>query len=491
METPRPIVAIVGRPNVGKSSLFNRITGNSRRQNSRQRSAVSRQSREPRGSEKQTQPPHSLLSRQFPMETDSQYTENRVSRKYAVVHDTPGVTRDRNYADVEWGDRAFTIVDTGGLDVDPDDRLIDSVQAQVDTAVAEADLVLFVVDARAGIMPHDRSVVDKLRTAGKPIFLVVNKVDSDRFHNEAAEFYALGLAEPLLTSCVQNDGIRELLDRVVDALPETDETAHAAPATMKIAVVGRPNVGKSSFINSLLGEERMIVDDRPGTTRDAVNIRIVHDNIPFEVVDTAGMRRKSTINDELESVTVQRAIHSIRQSDIAVLMLDVTQEVAQQDKTIANFIERQGKASVLVLNKWDLIDKDNTTHPAFMDAIDVQLPQLGYVPRVFVSALTGQRVTQVLTTALEVYREYCTHIPTPVLNELLLELRSAHPPPRVKGARPALKYITQVETKPPTFLIFGRNIHRVQQPYEAYLVNNLRKEFGFHGTPIRIFYRRS
>ena len=465
METARPIVAIVGRPNVGKSSLFNRIAGNSR-----QRSAVSSQ-------QKSTDDGHSA--------------DSRPTRKYAVVHDTPGVTRDRNYADVEWDDRAFTIVDTGGLDVDPDDRLIDSVQSQVNAALAEASLVLFVVDARTGIMPHDMVVVDKLRAADKPIFLVVNKVDSDRFHNEAAEFYSLGLADPMWTSCVQNDGIRELLDRVVEALPETDETVDDAPVTMKIAIVGRPNVGKSSLINNLLGEERMIVDDRPGTTRDAVNIRIVHDNIPFEVVDTAGMRRKSAINDELESATVQRAIHSIRQSDIAMLVLDVTQDVAQQDKTIANFIERQGKASVLVLNKWDLIDKDNTTHPMFMDAIDAQLPQLGYVPRVFVSALTGQRVTQILTTALEVYREYCTHIPTPALNELLLELRNAHPPPRVKGVRPALKYITQVETKPPTFLIFGRNVHRVQQPYESYLVNNIREEFGFHGTPIRIFYRRS
>ena len=465
METGRPIVAIIGRPNVGKSSLFNRIVGNSRQQNSGQQSAVS--------------------SQQEPT------VKNRPSRKYAVVHDTPGVTRDRNYADVEWENRVFTIVDTGGLDIDPDDRLIDNVQSQVDVALAEASLVLFVVDARTGIMPHDMVVVDKLRSADKPIFLVVNKVDSDRFQNEAAEFYALGLAEPMWTSCVQNDGIRELLDHIVETLPETDETVHDMPATMKIAIVGRPNVGKSSLINSLLGEERMIVDDRPGTTRDAVNIRLVHDNVPFEVVDTAGMRRKSAINDELESATVQRAIHSIRQSDIAVLVLDVTQDVAQQDKTIANFIERQGKASVLVMNKWDLIDKDSTTHPAFMDAIDVQLPQLGYVPRVFVSALTGQRVTQILTTALEVYREYCTHIPTPALNDLLLELRNVHPPPRVKGARPALKYITQVETKPPTFLIFGRNVHRVQQPYESYLVNSIRKEFGFHGTPIRIFYRRS
>ena len=474
METGRPIVAIVGRPNVGKSSLFNRITASAPI-----RPQLTHIDFEDNGDE--------TPQRDRPRRPK----KSRAARKVAVVHDIPGVTRDRNYADVEWRDCPFTIVDTGGLDIDPDDRLIDNVQSQVDAALDEASLVLFVVDARDGVMPHDLIVADRLRTAGKPIFLVVNKVDSDRFRNEAAEFYALGFSEPTWTSCVQNDGIQELLDRVVDVLPDTDEIPDNASTTMKIAIVGRPNVGKSSLINNLLGEERMIVDDRPGTTRDAVNIRIVHDNIPFEVVDTAGMRRKSAINDELESVTVQRAIHSIRQSDIAVLVLDVTQEIAQQDKAIANFIERQGKASVLVLNKWDLIEKDNTTHPVFMDMIDAQLPQLDYVPRVFVSAATGQRVTHILEIALEVYREYCTRIPTPDLNQLFLELRNAHSPPRVKGVRPALKYITQIETKPPTFLIFGRNLHRIRPPYEAYLVNSIRKEFGFNGTPIRIFYRQS
>ena len=471
METGHPIVAIVGRPNVGKSSLFNRITASAP-----VRSKQIHTHFEGNGGET-SQPDRSRKTRR--------------SRKFAVVHDTPGVTRDRNYADVEWNRRTFTIVDTGGLDIDPNDRLIDNVQLQVDVALDEASLVLFVVDARTGVMPHDRIVADKLRTAGKSIFLVVNKVDSERFRNEAAEFYALGFSEPTWTSCVQNDGIQELLDRIVEILPDTNETSDHLSAAMKIAIVGRPNVGKSSLINNLLGEERMIVDDRPGTTRDAVNFRIVHDNIPFEVVDTAGMRRKSAINDELESVTVQRAIRSIRQSDIAVLVLDVTQEIAQQDKTIANFIERQGKASVLVLNKWDLIEKDNTTYPAFMERMDVQLPQLHYVPRVFVSALTGQRVTQILEIALEVYREYCTRISTPDLNQLLLELRNAHPPPRVRGVRPALKYMTQIETKPPTFLIFGRNLHRIRPPYEAYLTNSIRGEFGFNGTPIRIFYRQS
>lgn len=448
MQNQLPIVAIVGRPNVGKSSIFNRITADAR--------------------------PSSTHRKQV-----------------AVVNDRPGVTRDRNYADVKWDKTPFTIVDTGGMDVDPDDPLIDNVQLQVDHALAEATLVLFVVDVRTGIMPHDTIVADKLRSSGKPILLVANKADSVSLEMDTAEFYRLGLETPILTSCVQNTGIQQLLDQVVEVLPEVDNTSKDSAKPIKISIVGRPNVGKSSILNSLLGEERMIVDNRPGTTRDAVNIRFVYQNIPFELVDTAGMRRKSSIKDELESETVQRAIHSIRQSDIAALILDVTQELAQQDKTIANFIARNGKASVLVLNKWDLVEKDNATHGKFMSQIEAQVPQLDYVPKIFVSALTGQRVSKILDVALEVYREYCTRIPTPALNELLLELRTSHPPPRVKGTRPALKYITQVETQPPTFLIFGRNTHRVRPPYTSYLINNIRSAFGFHGTPIRIFYRRN
>ncbi len=448
MPNQLPIVAIVGRPNVGKSSLFNRIAADAR--------------------------PSSEKPKQF-----------------AVVNDTPGVTRDRNYAEVKWQNTPFKIVDTGGIDVDPDDPLIDNVQLQVDQALSEAALILFVVDVRDGIMPHDNIIAEKLRSSGKPVLLVGNKADSVSLSMETAEFYSLGLDEPILTSCVQNIGIHQLLDQVVEILPEDADTSEDSSAPIKISIVGRPNVGKSSLLNSLLGEERMIVDNRPGTTRDAVNIRFVYDNIPFELVDTAGMRRKSSIKDDLESATVKSAINSIRQSDIAALVLDVTQELAQQDKTIASFIERNGKAAVLVLNKWDLVEKDNATHGDYIRFISAQVPQLDYVPKIFVSAITGQRVTKILDVALDVHREYCTRIPTPALNDLLLELRTSHPPPRVKGTRPALKYITQVETQPPTFLIFGRNTHRIRPPYTAYLVNSLRNSFGFHGTPIRIFYRRN
>lgn len=448
MSNQLPIVAIVGRPNVGKSSIFNRITADAR--------------------------PSSEHRKQF-----------------AVVNDTPGVTRDRNYAEVKWQDTPFKIVDTGGIDDDTDDPLIDNVQVQVDQALSEAALVLFVVDVREGIMPHDTIIADKLRASGKSILLIANKTDSVSLRMDTAEFYALGLDEPILTSCVQNIGIHQLLDQLVELLPAITDISEDSSAPIKISIVGRPNVGKSSLLNSLLGEERMIVDNRPGTTRDAVNIRFVYDNIPFELVDTAGMRRKSSIKDDLESATVKSAISSIRQSDIAALILDVTQELAQQDKTIASFIERNGKAAVLVLNKWDLVEKDNATHGDYIRLISAQVPQLDYVPKIFVSALTGQRVTKILDVALDVHREYCTRIPTPALNDLLLELRTSHPPPRVKGTRPALKYITQVETQPPTFLIFGRNTHRIRPPYTAYLINSLRSEFGFHGTPLRIFYRRN
>ena len=448
MEHQLPIVAIVGRPNVGKSSIFNRITADAR------------------------------PSTEHP-------------KQIAVVNDQPGVTRDRNYANVKWHNTPFTIVDTGGMDVDPDDPLIDNVQMQVDEALAEAALILFVVDSRDGILPHDTMVADKLRAAGKPIILVANKADSPSIEMDTAEFYALGLETPVLTSCAQNLGIHQLLDMVAELLPAISDPVEDSKKPIKISIVGRPNVGKSSILNSLLGEERMIVDNRPGTTRDAVNIQFVYDNVPFELVDTAGMRRKSSIKDDLETATVRSAINSIRQSDIAALVLDITQELAQQDKTIASFIERNGKASVLVLNKWDLIEKDDKTFDEYIDMITHQVPQLDYVPKIFVSALTGQRVSKILDIALEVHREYCTRIPTPALNELLMELRTAHPPPRVKGTRPALKYITQVETQPPTFLIFGRNTHRVRPPYTAYLINNLRSAFGFNGTPIRLYYRRN
>ena len=296
-----PIVAIVGRPNVGKSSLFNCIT----------------------------------------------------KKRIAVVHDRPGVTRDRNYADVDWNDNHFTIVDTGGLDLDPNDPLIDMVQIQVEAALDEASVILLVVDSQTGIMPQDLVVAGRLRETDKPIFVVANKSDNERLRSEGTEFYELGLGDPSFISCAHNQGIGDLLDKVVFNLLSPGTEASASPQPTRIAIVGRPNVGKSSIINSILGEDRMIVDNRPGTTRDSVNTRFVYDNITFELSDTAGMRRKTVIEDKLEEITVQRAIRSIRRSDIAWLIIDATREVARQDKVIASFIARQGVASILGINKWD------------------------------------------------------------------------------------------------------------------------------------------
>lgn len=434
---PKPTVAIVGRPNVGKSSLFNRIA----------------------------------------------------KKHIAVIHDQPGVTRDRLYADVDWMEERFTVADTGGLELAPEDRLIDSVKLQVEVALNEAAMVLFVVDAMTGMMPQDLEIANALRQTEKAIFVVVNKVDNERLRSGAGEFYELGLGNLFFVSCTQNDGIYRLLDEVVSTLPKAEMDSPVSSNAIKVAIVGRPNVGKSSLINRILGENRMIVDERPGTTHDAVNISFVHNHVPFELIDTAGMRRKTAIDDELERSTVQRAIRSIRQSDISWLVVDANRKIARQDKTIASYIARQGKACILVVNKWDLIQKDNSTYNEFVESIYSQLSQLSYVPLLFVSAITGLRVTNLLNLSLDIHYEYCTEVPTHELNDLLMRLKNEHQPPRSGKIRPALKYITQIKTQPPTFLIFARHPNKIPDHYEAYLINGIRKTFGFNGTPLRIQYR--
>ena len=432
-----PVVAIIGRPNVGKSSLFNLIA----------------------------------------------------KKQISVVHDYPGVTRDRIYADIEWDDRCFTIADTGGLDAKPEEELIDQVQHQVETAVEEAKVIIFLVDVRTGVMPHDLLVAEKLRQFDKPVFLVVNKVEGQKFDNDVYDFYRLGLGEPIPISCAQNWGVGGLLEQIVFILPELDVESVGLSSSIKIAIVGRPNVGKSSIMNTILGENRMIVSDKPGTTRDAVNIHFVYQHIEFELIDTAGMRRKSSVKDDLEKFSVQRATKSIRQSDIAWLVLDASDDIAKQEKMIANYIATQGKASIILVNKWDLIEKENDTFNRFVDRIHALFPQLDYVPILFVSALTGQRVTNALDLSLEIHREYCTRIPTTELNSVLTRIKSVYPPPRAGKVRPNLKYITQIDAKPPTFLIFASYPHKIKAHYEAYVVNELRDAFGFEGTPLRIYYR--
>lgn len=435
--TRKPVVAIVGRPNVGKSSLFN------------------------------------LLAR----------------KKIAVVHDMPGVTRDRMYADVTWGSRQFTLIDTGGMDIEPIDEFIDLVQLQVEVAIDEADVILFMVDIRDGILRQDQIVADKLRRTNKPVFLAVNKADNARWSEASIDFYEFGLTSPYPISCTQNLGLDSLMEDLLQQLPSSRDLPDQVPMSLKIAIVGRPNAGKSSLINNLLGEDRMIVSSVPGTTRDAVNIQFNYKHIPFELIDTAGMRRKSSVKEKLEKSTVQRAIRSIRQSDVTWLILDATRETSRQDKVIADFIARQGKSCLIAINKWDLIKKDETTFNRFTDNIYRTFPQLTYVPQVFISAETGQRTNNMLDMSLQIHRSASTRVPTPDLNQLLSDLKGKRQPPRVGRFRPKLRYMTQVETHPPTFLIFGTNTNKIKAHYEAYLVNNIRRTFGFEGAPIRIFYR--
>jgi GTP-binding protein len=429
----KPVVALVGRPNVGKSTLFNRIIG----------------------------------------------------RNVAVVHDRPGVTRDRIYADAEHDSKSFVVVDTGGLDLSPDDDLIAMVKAQVNTALSEADAIVVVVDVAEGMTPWDAEIADALRVSGKPIYVAANKADNPKRADNAVEFYELGLGDPFPISAIHGIGIHELLDEIVFNLPEVAEEVREE-SLIKIAVVGRPNVGKSSLVNAVLGEERVIVDPRPGTTRDAVNITFHRDGSSFEIVDTAGMRRRRKIFDDLERSSVGKAIQSIRKSDVTWLVIDATQHIGQQDKRISSYIAGQGRACILVVNKWDLVEKDHRTFDEFCDTIRWEAPLLDYVPILSTSALTGLRINSLLELTQVIFAEYSTRVTTHMLNNAFRSIISQNQHPTVAGKRPSPKYITQVSTGPPTFAVFTTYPELIRPHYEKYLVNQLRQQFGFQGAPIRI-----
>ncbi len=434
----KPVVAIVGRPNVGKSTLFNRIIG----------------------------------------------------RNLAVVHNQPGVTRDRIYADAKWDDRSFVVVDTGGLDLSPDDDLIARVKTQVVTALNEADVIVVVVDVAEGITPWDAEIADALRESDKPIYVAANKADNPRRADDAVEFYALALGDPIPISAIHGTGINELLDEIILNLPEvTEEAEEESP--IKIAVVGKPNVGKSSLVNAVLGEERVIVDPRPGTTRDAVNITFSRDGSRYEIVDTAGMRRRKKIFDDLERSSVGKAIESIRRSDVTWLVLDAAQDVGQQDKRISSYIARQGKACIFALNKWDLVDKDTYTFDEFCESIRWQMPLLEYVPIISISALTGTRINRLLELTQVIFGEYSMRVTTHTLNKAFKAIISQSQHPLVSGKRPSPKYITQVSIQPPTFAVFTTYPERIQPHYARYLVNQLREQFGFQGAPIKVKFLSS
>ncbi len=432
----QPIVAIVGRPNVGKSTLFNKIAG----------------------------------------------------KRIAIVEDTPGVTRDRIFADAEWTGVTFSLIDTGGIEPFSEDIILIQMKRQAELAIETADVIIFVVDAKEGINPTDREIADILRKANKTIVLACNKVDAPKYKDHIYEFYALGIGEPIAVSAGQALGIGDLLDEVIKGFPK-DQGESYGDMDIKIAVTGKPNVGKSSIINSILGEERVIVSNIPGTTRDAIDTIFEKDGEKYVFIDTAGMRKKGKINEAIERYSVVRALAAIERSDVCLLVIDAETGVTEQDSKIAGFIHEQGRGSIIVVNKWDLPDKDGKTVTKYEESIKTTLAFMNYSPIIFVSALTGQRIPKILETINFVSQQHALRIQTGVLNDIISEAVLMNQPSISGGRRLNIYYGTQVSTKPPTFVIFVNDPALMHFSYERYLENQIRKSFGFVGTPIRIIIR--
>ncbi len=436
----KPLVAIVGRPNVGKSTFFNKIAG----------------------------------------------------RRISIVEDVPGVTRDRVYADVEWMGRRFSLVDTGGLDMRSEDVLLSQMRHQAQIAMDTADVICFFTDGRTGLTAEDQEVADFLRRTHKPLLLVVNKVDTKSISEGLYEYYNLGLGDPIAISSTNMLGLGDLLEEIVKLLPppdkgEADDEAHV----IQLALVGRPNVGKSSLTNRLLGEERTMVSDIPGTTRDAIDtFHTDADGTRYNIIDTAGMRKKKAVEDEsLERYSVLRSIAAIDRCDVALLLIDAQTGVTEQDTKIAGLILNAGKAVVVVVNKWDAIEKDTRTMENFRKQIMSDLKFMSYAPVLFISALTGQRANTVFAAVKAAYTEYSKRIPTGVLNEALADAQAGLQPPVSGGRRLKLYYGTQQCACPPTFVLFINDEELMHFAYERYLENQMRKSFGFAGTPIRFILR--
>lgn len=435
-----PLVAIVGRPNVGKSTFFNAIAG----------------------------------------------------KRIAIVDDIPGVTRDRIYADTLWNGRKFTLIDTGGIDTQSDDVLLSQMRHQAQIAIETADLICFFTDARHGLTHQDEEIADILRRSQKPVLLVINKLDHEGLNDVLYEGYSLGLGDPVGISSTNLLGLGDLLDEIVKRLPPEPETDPYDNNLINLAIVGRPNVGKSSLANRLLGEERVMVSDIPGTTRDAIDTRYEHeDGSIYNIIDTAGIRRKRSIEDQsLERYSVLRSIAAIRRCDVAILIIDAQDGVTEQDMRIAGLIHDEGKAVILAVNKWDAIEKETGTLESYRSKVLDRLKFISYAPVLFISALTGQRVSQVWEMVSIVYAQAGRHIPTGVLNELIGEAQMALQPPMEGGQRLKIYYATQQGTFPPSFLLFVNNPQLMHFAYERYLENQMRKAFEFTGTPIRFYLRK-
>lgn len=433
----KPIVAIVGRPNVGKSTLFNRLAG----------------------------------------------------QRMAIVEDQPGVTRDRLYIDAEWLNRHFTIVDTGGIEPDPQDEILAAMRRQAELAIDEADVIVFVVDAKQGVTGADLEVAKMLRTTNKPVVLAVNKVDNREMEAAQYEFFSLGLGDPLTISAVHGLGIGDLLDEVVKRLP-ADTGEDYDEDVIKVAIIGRPNVGKSSLANALLGQERMIVSDVAGTTRDAIDSMLhLSDGTRMVIIDTAGMRRKAKIDLPVERYSVIRALRAVDRSDVVLMVLDAIQGVTEQDKKIVGYAHENGKASIIVVNKWDLVEKDDKTVNLYTNTIRHQLAFLQYAPIIFISAKARQRVHRIGDLVKYVAEQHAMRVATGVLNSLIEEATMINPPPSDKGKRLKIYFATQPSVKPPTFVFFVNHADLMHFSYLRYLENKLRESFGFEGTPLRLVVR--
>ena len=434
----RPIVAIVGRPNVGKSTLFNKLIGERR----------------------------------------------------SIVEDTPGVTRDRIYGETEWCGKMLSVIDTGGIEPKTDDIILKQMRFQAEIAIESADVIIFMCDVRTGLTADDRDIAVMLQKSGKPIIPCINKCDSvGQPPFEFYEFYELGFeCEPIAVSSVHGSGTGDLLDAVLEKLPE-GAGEEEEDDSIKVAVIGKPNAGKSSIINKIVGQNRLIVSDIAGTTRDAVDTHVEIDGTRFTFIDTAGIRRASKINDKIEKYSVLRAHMAVERADVCLIMIDAATGITEQDEKIAGIAHEAGKASIVVVNKWDSIEKDNSTVNHFNERIRTSLAYMPYAPIVYVSALTGQRINTLFDHIKYVYNQSTTRISTGMLNDMLAEATMKVQPPSDKGRRLKIYYMTQISVAPPTFVIFCNDAELFHFSYQRYLENCLRQTFGFNGTPIRLIIR--
>jgi len=433
----KPIIAIVGRPNVGKSTIFNRVIGD----------------------------------------------------RLAIVEDKPGVTRDRIYGSGEWNGRAFSIVDTGGIEIDGEDEIMKSVRMQAELAVEEADVIIFMVDAKVGLTHADDEVALMLLRSKKPVVVAVNKVDNFNRHDDIYEFYSLGFGDPIAISGSHGTGIGDLLDAAVERLPELVEE-HYEDDVIRVALIGRPNVGKSSLVNAILGEERVIVSDVAGTTRDAIDTPFEHDGQKYVLIDTAGMRKRGKVYETTEKYSVMRALKAIERADVVLVLINGEEGIIEQDKHIAGYAHEAGKASIFVVNKWDVVEKDDKTMQQFSQNIRDHFLFMTYAPIVYLSAKTKQRLHKLLPVVNHVSEQHALRIQTHLLNDVVSDAIAVNPPPSDKGRRLRINYVTQVAVKPPTVVLFANDPELMHFSYERYLENKIRAAFNFEGTPIRIFTRR-